>query len=182
MRALDQALFFLVYRPAPPSAWLLFMAALSAIGGGYALLGIVPWLFVARARRVVLGLLGAVVLTALVVFLMKQGFGRVRPYAALAGVEALALTPPRDPSFPSGHAAGSACFAAYFAHRARPVRSALLALAALLVALSRVVLGVHFPLDTLVGLGIGAVIGAGVARLVLGQADSDGAVGTGTTE
>ncbi|HRH00150.1 MAG TPA: phosphatase PAP2 family protein [Polyangiaceae bacterium] len=164
MRALDKALFFLLYGPSPPPAWLTFMAAWSLVGGGYALLAIAPWVLVARVRRAVVGLLAAILLTALVVFAMKHGFGRVRPYAALEGVRALAFAPPTDPSFPSGHAAGSACLAAYFADRARPARTALLALAAGLVALSRIVLGVHFPLDTLVGALVGGTIGALMAR------------------
>lgn len=164
MRALDEAVFFFFYRPAPPAAWLYFMAALSLLGGGYALIAIAPWVFVARARRVILGLLAAIVLTAIVIFLMKHAVDRVRPYAALQGVRALALAPPTDPSFPSGHAAGSACLAAYFADRSRPVRTGLLALTAALIALSRVVLGVHFPFDTLVGALVGATVGAFMAR------------------
>lgn len=173
MRALDQAVFFLLYGPSPPSAWLTFMAAWSLVGGGYALFAIAPWVLVARVRREVAGLLAAIVLTSIVVFAMKHGFGRVRPYAALAGVHALAFAPPTDPSFPSGHAAGSACLAGYFADRARPARTALLALGAGLVALSRIVLGVHFPLDTVVGAALGATVGALMARRTMPRTEQN---------
>lgn len=111
-------------------------------------------------ESLLLQLLFAVVVTAVVVFALKFAIGRTRPcYALHAGAW---CTPPTDPSFPSGHAAGSMAVAVTLARRA-PTRAALLLLvAAAGVAWSRVVLGVHFPSDVLAG----AVLGAGVAWTV----------------
>lgn len=159
VRELDRLLFFLVYRPEPPSPWLALMVFLSAIGGGYGLLGVAPFLVHGRTRRRAFELLAAIVLTAILVFVVKHAVGRVRPYACLEGVHGLFFAPPRDPSFPSGHAAGSACFAAFLADRSRPVRSALLVVGAILVGLSRIVLGVHFPIDVATGATLGTAVG-----------------------
>lgn len=67
-------------------------------------------------------------------------------------------------SFPSGHA--TTAFAAAFVWSAflPRLRWAFCGLAAL-VAVSRVYLGVHFPLDVVYGAILGAVIGVGSARL-----------------
>jgi hypothetical protein len=53
----------------------------------------------------------------------------------------------------------------FFADRRRPFRTALLATAAALVALSRVVLGVHFPLDVTAGALLGATVGLVAAKV-----------------
>lgn len=71
------------------------------------------------------------------------------------------LLPLRDPSFPSGHAQGSATFWLYLASQLRrrwfTVTAGLLVL---LVGLSRIYLGVHYHTDVLFGwaLGLGFVI------------------------
>lgn len=159
MRELDRLLFFLVYRAEPPSPWLLLMVFASAVGGGYGLFGVAPFLVLSRTRRRAFELLAAIVLTAVLVFVLKHAVGRIRPYACLEGVQGLFFAPPRDPSFPSGHAAGSACFAAFLSDRSRPVRTGMLVVGAFLVGLSRIVLGVHFPLDVLTGATLGTTVG-----------------------
>jgi undecaprenyl-diphosphatase len=140
------------------------MVFASAVGGGYGLLGVAPFLVLSRTRRRAFELLAAIVLTAVMVFVVKHAVGRIRPYACLEGVQGLFFAPPRDPSFPSGHAAGSACFAAFLADRSRPVRTALLAAFALFVGLSRIVLGVHFPLDVITGATLGTAVGVSIRR------------------
>jgi undecaprenyl-diphosphatase len=165
MHDIDESLLFLVYRADPTAPWLYLMVGASIVGGGYGLVGIVPFAFSKRARATVLHLLVAIAVTALLVFAAKHGLGRSRPYLAVEGVRALGLPPPHDPSCPSGHAAGSACFAAFFADRRRPLRTALLAMGAALVALSRVVLGVHFPLDVAAGALVGSTVGLVAAQV-----------------
>lgn len=59
-------------------------------------------------------------------------------------------------SFPSGHAQGSASFWGYLAvQRRRPGAYVIAAAAVALVSLSRLYLGVHFPIDVLAGVVIG---------------------------
>ena len=164
MRELDQALFLLVYRPTPNAVWLTIMNVISIVGGGNALFAIVPFVLVKRARTTVLRLLLAIVITAAVVYAVKHTVRRPRPTACVDGVCALGHGKPTDPSFPSGHAAGSSCFVGFFADRRRPWRTLGLASAAFCIGLSRVVLGAHFPIDVTTGFAVGATIGALTAR------------------
>lgn len=69
-------------------------------------------------------------------------------------------------SFPSGHAQGSATFWGYLAIRGKRRWFALLAGAlALLVAFSRLYLGVHWPADVVAGLALGTLLAWIWARL-----------------
>jgi undecaprenyl-diphosphatase len=79
---------------------------------------------------------------------------RPRPYVAHPGDAHLFVTPSNDPSFPSDHA--TAAFAIAVSILLRHRRAGLLALGmATVVALSRVVVGVHYPSDVLAGAAIG---------------------------
>jgi undecaprenyl-diphosphatase len=164
---LDTALFYWFYGDGH-GALGATMIGLSAVGSGWSMLGLPPLLALRRTRGVAGWLTVSLLVTSLAVFLLKLGFGRARPCAALPDVHAIAFVAPTDPSFPSGHAAGTACFAAFLAvlvlRSAWPlwaratVVSALVALA-LGVGLSRVYLGVHFPLDVGAGAVLGAIVG-----------------------
>jgi undecaprenyl-diphosphatase len=80
--------------------------------------------------------------------LVKRTVGRSRPSRAV-GYAALIREPDRF-SFPSGHAAASMSVAAAYAHAFPQLAPAIVALA-VVIGLSRVVLGVHFPGDVLSG-------------------------------
>lgn len=167
MLELDHRIFYALYGgPSHASAAAFVMIALTVLGSGWSMLGLVPLLVVARTRRVALALTGTLAVTAALVFLGKAAIGRPRPCAALSGVHAI-FGAPTDFSLPSGHAAGAFAFAAFVAtvilSRSRSVRAlaaagALLALAAG-VALSRVYLGCHFPADALAGAVLGGTLG-----------------------
>ena len=96
---------------------------------------------------------------AVAVFSLKALVGRARPCGSLAHVHALVFGTPHDPSFPSGHAAGAFAVAAFvaFESRAHPVAKVALFVIAAGIALSRVVLGVHFPSDVVAGAALGVV-------------------------
>jgi len=88
-----------------------------------------------------------------VYFVLKNGFKRNRPQAALKDFHSL-VTPSDQFSFPSGHTSAAflvTTITGFFI----PVLLLPLLLWATLVGFSRVVLGVHFPTDTLVGMALG---------------------------
>jgi undecaprenyl-diphosphatase len=127
------------------------------------LLGLVPALLAREHRPWALRLLGAILGTAALVAGLKAIVGRVRPCNALAWAPAVVASAPHDPSFPSGHAAGSFAFAAFVVMLDRRWGALAVALATL-VGLSRIALGVHWPTDVLAGAIVGASIGGWVGR------------------
>lgn len=99
----------------------------------------------------------ALTLTAFLINLVvKPMFTRKRPYEILETVRTM-VNPPFGSSFPSGHAASSFAAASMLWFFNMPFRYFALALA-LLIAVSRVYLMVHFPSDVLVGVVSGIVI------------------------
>ncbi len=140
---------------------------LTRLGDGLVLtVLILPLFFLINRRRFyrhALPMIMAVALSGLVVNLMKIAVDRPRPpeHFAAADIEVHApLGSPGDRSFPSGHTQTAFGAATYLACLHPPSSGVYLALAAL-VGLSRVALGVHFPLDV----AVGAVIGAGFSLL-----------------
>ena len=112
---------------------------------------------------------GAAVSCALVLdliscnLIIKPLVGRVRPFAVNTAVELL-VKAPLDASFPSGHTAVS--FAAVFALKTAgsPLWKPALAVA-VVIALSRLYLYVHWPSDVLAGALRGAAVGWAGAKL-----------------
>ncbi len=85
----------------------------------------------------------------------KRLFDRARPHMRDSEIAPLIKTPGSS-SFPSGHSATAAAGAITLS-AAYPAFTPLLALAGFLVILSRVYLGVHYPLDVLAGVVIGTL-------------------------
>jgi undecaprenyl-diphosphatase len=94
---------------------------------------------------------------------LKQLFDRARPPEAEPGLASLVALP-GNPSFPSGHSATAFAGATVVALLCPRLRFWALGLAAA-VALSRVYLRVHYPLDVVAGALVGAALGA-VAALM----------------
>jgi undecaprenyl-diphosphatase len=164
--SIDRTLLQALYAGRLSPSWVALIVAVSFLGSGWMMLGLVPALF-SRALRgpaaallVMLGLLSAVVASA------KEIVGRVRPCHALAWAHVLPLSLPTDCSFPSGHAAGSFAIASFVLVLHRTAGIALVPIA-VMIALSRVALGVHYPSDVLAGAALGSAIGYGSARLFL---------------
>jgi membrane-associated phospholipid phosphatase len=101
---------------------------------------------------------GATLFASLLVGPLKDLFDRARPPEADPGLGSL-VEIPENASFPSGHAATAFAAATAIGIVSPRMRPYALTLAAG-VALSRVYLRVHFPLDVLAGALLGAGIGA----------------------
>jgi undecaprenyl-diphosphatase len=82
---------------------------------------------------------------------------RQRPFARRAAIRPLVGHHPNR-SFPSRHVA-SAVAMATIAAPAAPATSRLMAMLAVLLAVSRVAAGVHYPSDVLAGALLGGVVG-----------------------
>ncbi len=156
--------------------WLTFARAVTFLGSGWMVLPVVlaslaPGRF-ARLGVTARALLLVTGVTSGLVALLKMLVQRPRPFRAYSDVMAL-VAAPSDYSLPSGHAAGAfvvatfiTCALAYSGARARHVVlcGAALGLVAAMVAASRVVLGVHFPIDVTLGALFGMACGVVGAR------------------
>lgn len=106
------------------------------------------------------GLLRAVLVPAagfLTVTVLRAKCNAPRPYEAM-GIPAIAPKDTVGKSFPSRHAACAAVIAVTALHELPPLGAALLAVS-VLIALSRVLSGVHFLRDVVCGLLLGGVMG-----------------------
>jgi membrane-associated phospholipid phosphatase len=167
MRDLDTRALAAMYGGAH-GAWGPAMIALTLLGSGWSALPLLPLIGWPRTRRFAAALALAILAQATWVWALKLAVGRVRPWIAMGLAPPIGA--PRDGSFPSGHASGSFCVAAFLAialpavwpgpaWRARLVAAGTLAVASL-IAISRVYLGAHFPSDVLAGALTGAGFGA----------------------
>ena len=138
----------------------LFLVA-SRLGDGpvwYALIVLLPLLagraaLASSLRMAIAGLFGLLLYKAL-----KARLVRERPFITHRAI-VRAGAPLDRFSFPSGHTLHAVCFST-LAIGAFPALAWLLVPLALLIALSRVVLGLHYPSDVLAG----AVLGEGIAQ------------------
>ncbi|MEX0735104.1 MAG: phosphatase PAP2 family protein [Steroidobacteraceae bacterium] len=159
----DQAEFrFCRYlnRPSSSQGLRTFFRGVSRLGDGwlwYALIVIQPLLFGAQGWFVAAHLAVTGGLGLLAYKLIKRHAVRERPFITHPAINCAAAPLDRY-SFPSGHTLHAVSFAFLGSHYL-PELAAPLAAFALLVALSRVVLGLHYPTDV----AAGAVLGGGIA-------------------
>jgi undecaprenyl-diphosphatase len=136
----------------------------SRLGDGvlwYALIGVLALAFGPEGRQAALECAFAGVAGLLIYRHLKNVLVRERPYMTHA-VIVCAGKPLDRFSFPSGHTLHAVSFTV-IAASAFPALALVLVPAAVLIALSRMVLGLHYPSDVLAG----GLLGAAVARATL---------------
>lgn len=143
--------FAVVSRLGDGVAWYTLLAVLPLVAGATALL---PSLHMALT-----GLAGVAIYKAL-----KQRLLRERPFHSHRGVRAV-VSPLDRYSFPSGHTLHAVNFTVMLAHYHPPLLWLVVPFAAS-VAVSRVVLGLHYPSDVLAGGLLGWLLAAGSLALV----------------
>ena len=147
------------YRP----CWLLFRGV-SRLSDGvfwYALMIALALANSDDGLRCALHMAAAGVLGLLVYRLIKLSTSRPRPFTTLDGIQP-GSRPLDEFSFPSGHTLHAVGFTVVL-HAYYPVLALALVPFVVLVALSRLVLGLHYPSDVLAG----CLMGAAVALLAL---------------
>lgn len=167
INAYDTALCLRFNRACRWPAVLRFFRAVSRVGDGgiwYVLMALLPVLhgpagWHASLRLVLAGGLGVVIYKWLKVRTLRP-----RPYQVYSAITA--GTAPLDQfSFPSGHTLHAASFT-WIACSAFPELTAMLVPLAVLVGLSRPILGLHYPSDVLAGAGLGVLVGRLVVCIV----------------
>ncbi len=175
----DHAVSLALHRVAAP--WLdVIMRAVTTLASRPLLLvlglAVVGWCLRRGDRRAALAFAAVAAADGALSAVLKLGFQRARP-SLWTGVEMLPSY-----SFPSGHAMAAvaiygmaAVVIARLEPRLRRLAALLTPLLALLVGVSRVYLGVHWPTDVLAGFAAGAcLLFAGVYVLERGRAALDG--------
>ena len=151
-----------------PPRWLrLWMVAATRGGDGWLWygMGLVVALYGGDERLEALAAAFLAVATGIGLFLkLKRAFGRKRPCAWEPHCWAT-LLPPDQFSFPSGHTITAFAVALSLGSYYPSMEPGLL-FCACSIALSRILLGMHFLTDVLAGLVIGALLGGGSAYLV----------------
>ncbi len=157
---IDTAICYRINRISRVQLLRTFFTVISRLGNGifwYTLIALIAVLdaeqgYLAASHMLLTGLAGVVIYK-----LLKSKTVRPRPFTRHAGIQ-LCTAPLDQYSFPSGHTLHAFSFTlvacAYYPFLLLP-----LALFTALVALSRMILGLHYPTDVAAGIVIGVLLG-----------------------
>ncbi len=136
-----------------------FFALVSRLGNGivwYTLILVLPFIYGKQALHVSIRMALVGIAGLLIYKMIKSTTERLRPYMVDKAI--LPGTPPLDKySFPSGHTLHATSFSIIVLYYI-PELFWIIAPFAILVAISRVVLGLHYPTDVLAGVMIGSAL------------------------
>lgn len=130
----------------------------------YLMLGVVGLLLLEKDNRVAKKTLFAMAIVWIIVFTVKRLFPSLRPFEILEIVPLTVVA--ENTSFPSAHAALAFTMATSVWLAKHPLGFIMLVMA-VVVAVGRILLWVHFPVDVIVGALIGVLVVLVVNRLNL---------------
>ena len=145
-----------------------FFSIVSRLGDGiiwYALTLILPLVYGYEAVAVSLRMAITGIIGLLIYKLIKRHTERPRPYSVLKDIR-LGTAPLDKYSFPSGHTLHAFSFSLICIQH-YPQSAWLLIPTSLLIALSRVALGLHYPTDVLAGAAIGYLLSLAGSTIIL---------------
>jgi len=137
----------------------LLLRVMSRLGDGplwYLLIVLLPLLYGTAALRTSVAMAGMGLVGVVLYRWLKGTVVRERPFIRHPGID-LAMPPLDRYSFPSGHTLHAVAFT-WLAVQNFPELAWVLVPVAVLIATSRVVLGLHYPSDVLAGGAIGAAL------------------------
>ncbi|MCF6189432.1 MAG: phosphatase PAP2 family protein [Cocleimonas sp.] len=136
-----------------------FFSAISRLGNGifwYVLMASLPLIYGNEAWKVILHMMSVATVAYIIYKLLKTKTKRIRPYNY--NKEILQNSPVLDQfSFPSGHTMHAFSFATILLHYYSEW-SIIIIPFIILVALSRLILGLHYPSDVAMGIFIGYLL------------------------
>lgn len=137
-----------------------FFTFITHLGDGPFWIGVSLLLCVFKKTRKA-GICGLIALLFSVLFnnaFLKNAVGRIRPYEIIPGLECI-VKHATDASFPSGHTGSSIAVATAYL-KTLPKKFSIPALVvAVLIGLSRLYIGIHYPTDVIAGAMTGAALG-----------------------
>ena len=158
----DEALFHSMNQAGSDPVLDVLMVAVSLLALTYVIILIGPLLWHWKHRELALDAVVLVLVTGVIVYLLKLLLMRERPFEVLTEVNILTgpLASAGGPSMPSGHTARAFALGTFLflseRCRWRPLAIGL----AIMVGVSRIYLGVHWPSDVLAGARLGIALGA----------------------
>ena len=167
-RGRDRRCAILLHRAAGRRGLLEPLIIASRLGDGvlwYALMLILPWLDPSNGLFCAMQMFAVGAVNVILYVSIKRRVGRPRPFTVCPDIRACTRTLDEF-SFPSGHALHATAYAVLLSYHYPLLAAAAWSFTAL-VAVSRIVLGLHYPSDVVAGALTGLVTG-GIA-IVLGR-------------